>query len=516
MDARPGVSRNLMLFAIAAVVTAGVLQLDLVGRVAYAMERGRIKAGQEQLTAIDSADVSALENLSRAYTRVAAVVRPSVVNVRAMSQVEVPKAQLRKMFGDSEWAHPYAVGTGSGVIIDNDGHIVTNNHVAGDAARIDVTLADGRSFKAKLVGTDKMTDVCVIKIDADRLHPARFGDSDGVQVGEIVLAIGSPFRLDQTVSHGIVSAVGRNVESLDIDYQGFLQTDAPINPGNSGGPLVNIRGEVIGINTAIATENGGYQGVGFSIPASKVKQIAEQLISGKKIARGYLGVGIEPVSQGTAQAMGYDSPLGAMIGSVIDGGPAARGGLRYGDIVLEVNGKAIRNHTDLTETIGGMKPNTTARFKIWRDERNTELSFAVGEQPDGFTTRPGRNMMRPPRDDAEEERPDEANDESDGAFARGQSIDALGLEVVDLTAERARILQLKGVDGGAVVVSLSPMGDAVNSGLRRGDVIVSVDKKRIRTAQDLRGALSNTALGKGVRLTVRTSEGSRTVHLRAQ
>jgi len=515
MDARPGVFRNLVLFAIVAVVTAAVLQFDVVGRMAYAMERGRIQAGQEQLTAVDSADMAALENLSRAYTRVAAVVRPSVVNVRAMSQVDVPKAQLRKMFGDSEWAHPFAVGTGSGVIMDIDGHIVTNNHVAGDATRIDVTLADGRTYKAKLVGADKMTDVCVIKIDADRLHPARFGESDGVQVGEIVLAIGSPFRLDQTVSHGIVSAIGRNVESLDIDYQGFLQTDAPINPGNSGGPLVNIRGEVIGINTAIATENGGYQGVGFSIPASKVKQIAEQLISGKKIARGYLGVGIEPVPQGTAEAMGYDSPLGAMIGSVLDGGPAARGGLRYGDIILEVNGKPIRNHTDLTETIGGMRPNTPARFKIWREERKTELSFAVGEQPDGFTTRPGR-MMRSPREDAEEVEPDDAKEDSSEGFARGQPIDGLGLEVVDLTAERARILQLKGVDGGAVVVAVSPMGDAVNSGLRRGDVIVSVDKKRIRTAQDLRGALSNTALGKGVRLTVRTSEGSRTVHLRAQ
>jgi serine protease Do len=513
MKARHGVMYHLAPFALAALTVAAILHFDLVGRVAYAVERGRIKAGHEQLTAVDARDVAALENLSRAFTRVASVVRPSVVNVRAMSRVEAGPARLRRLFGERTPTPDLSVGMGSGVIIDHDGHIVTNNHVAGDAERIDVTLADGRRFKARVVGTDKMTDVCVIKIDADRLHPASFGDSDAVQVGDIVLAIGSPFRLDQTVSHGIISAVGRTVESLDIDYQGFLQTDAPINPGNSGGPLVNVRGEVIGINTAIATENGGYQGVGFSIPSNKVRQIAAQLIEGKKILRGYLGVQIAPVPQATAEVMGFDSPHGAeVVGHVDPDGPAGRGGIQHGDIILEVDGKKIRNHTDLTETIGSTRPGTRSRFKVWREDRFVELTVTVGEQPEGFTTRPGRFLPR--RTEPEARDPEDMEDDS--PLARGLAIDAAGMDVATLTPEMARRLRLKGVDHGAVVVDVTPTGDALNAGLRPGDVIVAVDKKSIHSARELRNSLTDAALGKGVRLTVRTADGSRTVHLKTK
>ena len=509
MDARPGAIRRIFPLVIVILIAAAAARFDLVGRVAYAVERGRIKAEAEQLTAVDSQDVASLENLSRAYARVAAVVRPSVVNIKAFSEIKAPPSRIHRLFGDRDLSPGFAVGTGSGVVIDNSGHIVTNNHVAGDAERLQITLSDGRQFKGKLVGTDKMTDVCVIKIDADRLHAASFGDSDAAQVGDIVLAVGSPFRLDQTVSHGIISALGRNVESLDIDYQGFIQTDAPINPGNSGGPLVNSRGQVIGINTAIATESGGYQGVGFSIPSNKVRQIAEQLIGGKKIVRGYLGVGIQPVEPATAEALGLESPIGALINGVLPDSPAARGGIKSGDIILEMDGKAIHRYTELTDYIGSTKPNTVVRFTIMRDEKRTGLSMTVGEQPEGFTTRP-RSLMQPSRGGSEE------SDDEELPVMRGQPIEGAGMEVVTLTPEMADHLRLKGVESGAVVVGLSPAGEAWTSGLRLGEVIVSVDKKKIRSARDLNGALTSAALSKGVRLTVRTANGSRTVYLKAQ
>ncbi len=514
MSQPTSVRRGLWSVFAVAVVGAAAAHFDVIGHVAYALERGRIKADQEHLTRISSQEVAALEGLSRAFNTVSAVVKPSVVNIQArIKSDEESDERVKRFFGEQHLPVPpsYSVGTGSGVVFDDQGYIITNNHVVGTAERVDVTLADGRQYKAKLIGADRMTDVAVVKIETTRLHPASFGDSDGVKVGDIVLAVGSPFRLDQTVSHGIISAKGRNVESLDIDYQDFLQTDAPINPGNSGGPLVNIHGEVIGINTAIATENGGYMGVGFSIPANKVRRIAEQLISGKKIERGFLGVSIGEVAAGTIEAMGLEYPQGAQIEEVQKDGPAGRAGISYGDIVLEVDGKPVGNSRGLTEAIGGVSPNTKVRMKIWRDGVTLEMDVIVGQQPEGFSTRPGRRLA------PERSRDDDVSEESGESDEKVSvyRLRELGFSVTALTQELADGLRLKGVDSGAVVVRVEPMSDAWHAGLRRGDVIVQADKKSVRGIKELKGALTEQAVLKGVRMTVRTSEGSRSLVLRS-
>jgi len=513
MNESRGVRRNIWSFLAIVAIAAAMVHFDVIGHVAYALERGRIKADQEHLTRISSQEVAALEGLSRAFNTVASVIKPSVVNIRAKLKGDEEAAERMRRFFGNEFTIPpsYSEGTGSGVVFDDQGYIITNNHVVGNAERVDVTLADGRQYKAKLVGADRMTDVAVVKIESNRLHPASFGDSDAVKVGDMVLAVGSPFRLDQTVSHGIISAKGRNVESLDIDYQDFLQTDAPINPGNSGGPLVNIHGEVIGINTAIATENGGYMGVGFSIPANKVRRIAEQLISGKKIERGYLGVSIAEVAAGTIEAMGLEYPQGAQIEEVLKGGPAGRAGLAYGDVILEVDGKPIANSRALTEAIGSTAPNSRVRMKVWRDGITLELEVTVGQQPEGFSTRPGRRLV-PER--LRDEAPDDdqaASDETVEVTRLGE----FGLAVTALTPELAERLDLKGVNNGVVVVRVDPTGDAWHAGLRPGDVIVQADRKSVRGIKELKSVLTRQAVSQGVRITVRTSAGSRSLVLRS-
>ena len=327
MTIRFALRRRLAVMLVIAILAAVSFHADVPGRLAYALERGRLRADREHLDELNSADVAALEQISHAFGVVARVVKPSVVNVEARAALDYPEDEIRRLFTNRGLPIPLNRGTGSGIILDEQGHIVTNNHVVSGAEVLDVTLADGRVFRAEPVGADPKTDIAVIKINADRLHPARIGDSDRVEVGNLVLAIGSPFRLGHSVSHGIISAVGRANVTVGIDYQNWFQTDAPINPGNSGGPLINTRGEVIGINTAIATDSGGHQGVGFAIPSNTVARIAEQLKTGEEIKRGYLGVGIQPVPPKWADAYGLEEPGGVFINGVGENTPAAEAGL---------------------------------------------------------------------------------------------------------------------------------------------------------------------------------------------
>lgn len=503
------VFRILLAVALLAVGGTALLQFDPIGHVAYALERGRLRADQEALNEVSSQDVATLENLSRAFNRVAAVVKPSVVNISTIASGEA-STRLRRLFGDSR--RDVRVGTGSGVIMDTAGHVITNNHVIRNAVRVDVTLADGRRFKADVVGTDRMTDLALLKIDADRLHPASFGDSEAVQVGDIVMAIGSPFRLDQTVSHGIISAKGRTVDGLDIDYQDFLQTDAPINPGNSGGPLVNTRGQVIGINTAIATDSGGYQGVGFSIPSAKVREVVDQLKLGKKVVRGFLGIEISDVEPGNALAMGLEVPRGATIGGVLPDGPAAKGGLKYGDVVLEIDGRQVKNRVHLSDLIARTSPGTKIRMKVWRDRRYVDVNVVVGQQPDGFTTR-GR-MTLPESAEEDDDEPGVSREPSEDEVGfDGPNVERFGLRVTTVTSDLAEHIGIKGVIEGALIVDIDPAGDAFHAGLRRGEIVVRVDKQRVRSAEDLDKALAGATAANRVRLVVRTREGSRSVWL---
>jgi serine protease Do len=258
----------------------------------------------QELSQSDRDALADLDRLSHAFTLIAQAVKPAVVSIKASAVNGAVNDELKRLFGENSFQPIPTTGTGSGLIIDEEGHIVTNNHVIADADVVRVTLADGREFRANVVASDPMTDIAVIKIDADRPRPGRLGDSDAAEVGNIVLAIGSPFKFGHSVSHGIIIAVGRSEVDVDIEYKNWIQTDAPINPGNSGGPLINTRGEVIGISVAIATDSGGHQGVGFAIPSNTVVRIADQLKLGKKVVRGLLGVAIQPVDTKTASAYG--------------------------------------------------------------------------------------------------------------------------------------------------------------------------------------------------------------------
>lgn len=496
---------TLGLIAILAVIAA--YQLDLIGHVAYAVEKGRIKADREALTEVSSRDISLLESMSNAFNVVAEVVKPSVVNIRTTSKLE--GASWTRRLRSVPWGgtnHPPITGAGSGVIFDERGHIVTNNHVVDNADRIEVSLSDGRRFRASVVGTDRMTDLAVIKIDADRLHPAKFGDSDKAAVGHLVLAVGSPFRFDQSVSQGIISAKGRSGVGVDIEYQDFIQTDAPINPGNSGGPLVNIRGEVIGITTAIATENGGYQGVGFAIPSNKAHRIASKLITGRPIVRGYLGVKIENLDYDAAVAIGLDKPRGAKIRGLEEDGPAKAAGLMPDDVIVSVNGRPIESSTDLQECVASLEPSSKAKFEIIRNSQRKTLTVTIQRQPENFALRSGR--WAPWRDEGD----DELYELPDDVL----HFSSLGFGAVTLSPQLAGRFRIRDTQNGAVIVTIDPAGDAYAAGLRVGDVVTAVNKRKINNASELEQVLTPEVLRQGVQIQVHDSDGTRHVGLKIQ
>jgi serine protease Do len=455
-----------------------------------------------ELSEDDRAALGELDRLSRAYNLIANAVKPSVVSIRAATVNRAVNDELKKLFGNEEFQEVPSTGAGSGVILDEDGYIVTNNHVVADADVLRVTLADGRDFRARIVGTDAMTDVAVIKINAERLQPARFGDSDLADVGHIVLAIGSPFKFGHSVSHGIISATGRNEVDVDIDYKNWLQTDAPINPGNSGGPLINTRGEVIGLSVAIATDSGGHQGVGFAIPANTVVRVASQLRTGKKVVRGFLGVEIQPVDGKTANAYGLRQSYGALISHVGEKTPAESGGLRAEDIVLSYNGKAIASHDQFKEVIALTAPGTEVLLNVWRAGASGDFRVTVGEQPSNFS--PSGSLRTPRRskpDSPKETR--ETADPSEPAVEKSLSVDTLGLEVRNITNRLAKRFRIdrEGVTG-VIITQVDPTGDAYAANLKAGHLILRANDQPVQDVDDLGKILTKDALAKGVRLKV--------------
>jgi len=313
-------------------------------------------------------DIAFLDRVSSALSRVARIARPSVVSV-----------QTRIGSGNRPQR-----ASGSGVVFDSRGHIVTSSHVIEGATQIDAVLADGRRLRAEMVGRDPKTDVAVLRISATKLTPARFADSSRVEVGNLVLAIGSPFRLSQTVSHGIVSATGRtNLDIEGMEYQNFIQTDAPTNPGNSGGALVNTRGEVIGINTAIAG-SGNFSGVAFATPSNTVSWAAKRIISGRPLVRGYLGIAITPLFPEVAERIGLGSAQGAFIDSVTPDSPAAKAGLRAEDVIVQLNGAPVGDVGQLQTLIAELTPGSRSTITIWRDGQQRRVEVVAGEQPRDF------------------------------------------------------------------------------------------------------------------------------------
>ncbi len=380
---------------------------------------------------------------------------------------------------------------GSGFIISSDGYILTNNHVVADGEKIVVRLADEREFKAKIVGTDPQSDVALIKIDGKDLPTLPLGDSDKLQVGEWVIAIGSPFELSQTVTVGVVSAKGRNRIGIN-DYENFIQTDAAINPGNSGGPLLNIHGEAIGINTAIFSRSGGYMGIGFAIPINMAKSIEKQLQEHGKVTRGWLGVVIQDINDDLAKSFGLKSARGVLIAEVTDGSPADKAGLHQGDVILRLNGRELDDVADLRNRIALTAPGTEVSLDIVRDGKEQTIKVTIGEQPSDFSKFAGQ-----------------AGGSGAGALAK------LGLTLQDLTPELADQLGYK--DGqGVLIADVEPDSPAERVGLRSGQLIEEVNKQRVHSIKELQKALKRSGKSKQVLLRVRAGDFSQYVVLRAE
>jgi len=383
---------------------------------------------------------------------------------------------------------------GSGVIIDPSGIILTNNHVVAGGGKITVKLHDGREYVATDVKTDPNTDVAVIRIKANGSLPyAELGDSDKMQIGDWVLALGQPFGLQDTVTAGIISAKDRGIGMMR--HEEFLQTDAAINPGNSGGPLVNLRGQVIGVNTAISSRSGGFEGIGFAVPVNVARWVADQLVKDGKVQRAYLGVGIQPLDQDLADQLGVATPGGALVTDVQPDSPAAAGGLKAQDVITSFNGTPIASHRQLSAVVGRTPIGKSVPVVVFRDGRETKLNVTVREAP--------ANYGVPVDDETEPEQQ-----------AEGQKFDKLGLEVAPLTRDVAQQLGLKDVSG-VVITGVEPGSAAERAGLEASMAIVQVGRQNVKSVEEFEAAIAKGSLDKGILILVKSAEGSRYVVLKS-
>ncbi len=415
------------------------------------------------------------------YAGVVEQVTPAVVTIRSERRVrnvsqEMPQLPegLREFFGDQfgqgrrgrQVPERRQGGLGSGVIVRPDGYILTNHHVVDGAEQVNVELTDGRSFKAKVVGSDQPSDLAVLKIDGANLQTLSLGDSDAVRVGDVVLAVGNPLGVGQTVTMGIVSAKGRATPFRgDAAFEDFIQTDAPINEGNSGGALVSTGGQLVGINSQILTPSGGNIGIGFAIPANMAKNVMTQLIDHGQVHRGKIGVTIQPVTSDIASSLGLSQVRGALVNSVEAGSPADKAGVRRGDVITAVNGESIRTGNDLRNEVSQLMPGTATKLSIIRDGKEQTVNVTVAELT--------RSTAGP--------------EERDGPSGNPTGF---GMTVEPLTRDRARELGVTATSG-VVVVGVQSSGRAADAGLRAGDVIVEVDRKPVNDPEALGAALKN-------------------------
>lgn len=457
----------------------------------------------------DTAGLARAEDLSRAFRAAASQVMPTVVKIRTASRPktieegeELPfdnpfKGTPFEDFFDDDFGGfriprqlPGREGLGSGVIIDPSGVILTNNHVVAEADEVIIELADGRQFKGTDIKTDEQTDLAVVRIKAESPLPAaKLGDSDSLEIGDWVLAVGCPFELDLTVSAGIISGKGRALAAGQ--RTNFLQTDAAINPGNSGGPLVNLRGEVVGINTAIASRTGGYQGVGFAIPVNVAKWVTAQLIQTGKVQRAYLGVVIGKLDGPLASKLGVEPGKGVVVSEVMAGTPAAAAELQVGDVILAFAGRPVNDPRQLQEAVERSPIGSTQRVEILRDGKALTLTVKLEALPEDYET-----AARPQR--------------APGTTRYRSS--ELGLGVTELTDQLARQLGFEGLSG-VVVSDVEPGGLAAAAGVREGMLIMRVGKKPVKSVAEFRAALQAESLEEGILLLLRTAEGNRFVVL---
>lgn len=479
-----------------------LLVLWVVG-LAFWMPAGSAAAQKDE----GGAAIQSLRDLNRAFIQIAKDVTPSVVTVSTEKVVKVRGVGNLNfgMFGDpfqqffgapgngqSPQQELRQEGLGSGVVVSKDGYILTNNHVVDGADSIVVRFNDGKSYAATVIGADDKTDVAVIKISADNLVPVKQGNSDQLEVGEMVLAIGSPLNpnLAHTVTQGIVSAKGRSNVGL-ADYEDFIQTDAAINPGNSGGALVNLDGELVGINTAIVSRTGGFQGIGFAVPVNMAMDIMNELVSNGRVVRGWLGVGIQDINDVMARAMGLSDNKGVLIGSVAPSSPAEDAGIAPGDVVVKVNSTEVDNSSQLRNLIARTDPGTTVTLGLIRENREKALAVKLGELPDvnedGSINRQSKG--------------------ADGELALDP-----GFDVGSITREFARQFEIPEGTEGVVVTNVDESSMAARQGgLRVGDVIREVNRKPVTSVTEFDSALRGVKKGSTVLLSITRGEQQRFV-----
>ena len=411
------------------------------------------------------------------FVSVVKAVMPAVVNIATTRMVkqggQMPGPTMddplfRQFFGE-EFFHRFQAprdrresSLGSGVIVDSTGYIVTNNHVVAKADEIKVLLNDKREFTGKVVGTDPKSDLAVIKINAKDLPVIPWGDSDKLEVGEYVLAIGNPFGLNQTVTQGIVSAVGRANVGI-ADYEDFIQTDAAINPGNSGGALVNSHGQLVGINTAIFSRSGGYMGIGFAVPSNMTRTVMDSLLKGGKVVRGWLGVSIQDVTPDLAKQFGLKDSRGALVSEIIPDSPAAAAGIQSGDVITAFNGKTVESTSILRNTVAQTPVGKTVKVELLREKKSMSIDVKITEQPKDIAQVDGETVQ---------------GDGTNTALA--------GVEVRNLTPQIARQLGLPPGTTGVVIAGVEQGSTAEEAGLQEGDVIMEINRQPVRNIGDFK------------------------------
>jgi len=449
-----------------------------------------------------------LQIASKAFVEVAKAVTPTVVSIIVRTAGKASSEDFEGFpffFGPDfpKFEHPPRQGTGSGVIVTQDGYVITNNHVVKDADEggIEVTLSDKRRFQASLVGTDPTTDLAVVKIDIDGLPVAALGNSDELEVGQWVLAIGNPLGLNSTVTAGIVSALGRGqlriVERSNYGIENFIQTDAAINPGNSGGALVNLRGEVVGINTAIATTNARFQGYGFAIPVNLAKVVVHDLILYGKVSRGYIGVHISTIDATMADALGLRRAQGVLVNNVVSGSAADDAGIEAGDVILMVDGREVNAANELQTLIATHHPGDVVTLTVYRDGKSFDKSLTLGAREEPAITRRASDRTK------EKAGPDRKAPES-------ISFEKIGLTCRNLTSEEKKRYK---AEAGVLVSDVKRYSEAHNRQLFKDDIILKADRKEIRSVGELQEIFNEHKPGDSVLLRVKTEETVRFVAL---
>jgi len=433
---------------------------------------------------------------------------PAVVNIRTAERVrertQMPQFPFpegldendpfyeffRRFFPPRGHGDEVPRGVGSGFVISSDGYVMTNHHVVDGADEIYVTLADKREFRGKLIGSDRRTDVALVKIEVADLPRLPIGDSRKLRVGEWVIAIGSPFGFDSTVTAGIVSAKSRDTG----EYLPFIQTDVAVNPGNSGGPLLNMAGEVVGINSQIYSRTGGFMGISFAIPIDEAMRVADQLRASGRVIRGRIGVGIAEVTREVAEPLGLPKAAGALVRSLEPGGPAEKAGIEVGDIIQRFDGKQVERSSDLPRLVGGTRPGTKVSVQVWRRGEQRSLTIAVAEmESDQVATPSGRQL--PPR----------------GGGAPPKVANALGLVVSDIPVERKQQLRLR---NGVLVESAE--GVAARAGIRGGDIVMALNNQEVSSARQFAELVGKLDLSRTAVLLVRRGENAQFVPVRPE